>query len=128
MVTLQNSPHVIFGIQFSQAIYFSTMFKIKRWISLVLNLTTLKMRLPWWLSGNESICQCRRCGFDSWVGKILWKRRWQPTPVFLTGKSHGQSSLVDYSPWGRKSWTQLRFVVVQLLSICVCVCVRVRVF
>ena len=34
--------------------------------------------------------------------KILWRRRWQPTPVFLPGKSHGQSSLVGYSPWGPK--------------------------
>ena len=37
-----------------------------------------------------------------WVRKILWRRKWQPTPVFLPGKSHGQRSLVGYSPWGRK--------------------------
>ena len=40
--------------------------------------------LPWWLSGKESACQCRRCerlGFDPWVRKILWKRKWQPTLV-----------------------------------------------
>ena len=35
-------------------------------------------------------------------GKIPWKRKWQPTPVFLPGKSHGQRSLAEYSPWGRK--------------------------
>ena len=49
--------------------------------------------------------QCRRCrrfGFDPWVRKIPWKRRWHPTPVFLPGKSHGQRSLVGYSPWGCK--------------------------
>ena len=46
--------------------------------------------------------QCRRHGFDSWVGKIPWRRKWQPTPVFLPGESHGQRSLVGYSPWGRK--------------------------
>ena len=40
--------------------------------------------------------------FDSWVGKIPWRRKWQPTPVFLPGKSHGQRSLVGYSPWGYK--------------------------
>ena len=64
------------------------------------------LRLPTWLSGKESACQCRscrRCGFDPWVGKIPWKRKWQPAPVFLPGKSHGQKSLVGYSPWGRKS-------------------------
>jgi len=37
-----------------------------------------------------------------WVGKIPWRRKWQPTPVFLPGKSHGQRSLVGYSPWGHK--------------------------
>ena len=41
-------------------------------------------------------------GFDPWVRKMLWKRKWQPTPVLLPGKFHGQSSLVGYSPWGRK--------------------------
>ena len=39
--------------------------------------------LPWWLSGREFACQCRRHGFDPWVGKIPWRRTWQPTPVFL---------------------------------------------
>jgi len=41
-------------------------------------------------------------GFDLWDRKIPWRRKWQPTPVFLPGKSHGQRSLVGYSPWGRK--------------------------
>ena len=40
----------------------------------------------WWLSGEESTCQCRRHRFDPWVGKIPWRRKWQPTPVFLLGK------------------------------------------
>ena len=39
---------------------------------------------------QERICQCRRHGFDPWVGKIPWGRIWQPIPVFLPGKSHGQ--------------------------------------
>ena len=46
-----------------------------------------------WLSGKESPCQFRRCGFDPWVGKFPWRRKWQPTPVFLPGESHGQRSL-----------------------------------
>ena len=45
--------------------------------------------------------------FDPWVRKISWRRKWQPTPVFLPGKSHGQRSLADYSPWVTKSRTQL---------------------
>ena len=40
--------------------------------------------------------------FDSWVGKIPWRRKWQPTPVFLPGESHRQRSLAGYSPWGPK--------------------------
>jgi len=40
--------------------------------------------------------------FDPWVGKISWRREWLPTSVFLPGESHGQRSLVDYSPWGCK--------------------------
>ena len=46
-------------------------------------------------------CQCKKhkgCGFKSKVGKIPWRRAWQPTPVFLPGKSHGQRSLAGYSP------------------------------
>ena len=43
-----------------------------------------------------------RDGFDPWVGKIPWRRKWQPAPVFLPGGSHGQRSLVDYSPWGHQ--------------------------
>ena len=45
--------------------------------------------LPSELQGNgkESACQCRRPGFDPWVGKIPWRREWQPTPVFLPGES-----------------------------------------
>ena len=46
--------------------------------------------------------QCRRPGFDPWVGKIPWRRKWQPTPVLLPGESHGQRSLVGYSPRSRK--------------------------
>ena len=44
----------------------------------------------------------KRCGFNPFVGTIPWKRAWQPTPVFLLGESHGQSSLLGYSPQGRK--------------------------
>ena len=44
-------------------------------------------------------------GFDPWIRKIPWRRKWQPTPIFLPGKSHGQRSLVGYSPWGHESQT-----------------------
>ena len=46
--------------------------------------------------------QCGRHRFDPWAGKIPWRRKWQPTPVFMPGESHGQKSLAGYSPWGCK--------------------------
>ena len=52
--------------------------------------------------GKESTCQRRRCGFYPWVGTIPWRRKWQPTPVLLSGESPGQRSLVGYSPWGHR--------------------------
>ena len=52
-----------------------------------------QVRLPWWLRGKESACHCRRCSFHPWAGKIPWRRKWQPPPVFLPGESHGQRSL-----------------------------------
>ena len=56
-------------------------------------------------SGKELTCQCRRPkrrSFDPWVGKIPWRRAWQPTQVFVPGESHGQRNLVGYSPQGCK--------------------------
>ena len=46
--------------------------------------------------------QCRRPGFDPWVGKIPWRREWQPTSVFLPGEFHRQGSLEGCSLWGHK--------------------------
>ena len=51
--------------------------------------------------GTASACNAGP-GFNPWVGKISWRRKWQPTPVFLPGESHGLISLVGYSPWGHK--------------------------
>jgi len=56
----------------------------------------------WWLIGKESTCQCKKLRFDLWVGKTTWKRKWQPTSVFLPKKSHKQRSLAGNSPWGCK--------------------------
>ena len=60
---------------------------------------------PRWCTGKEYACQDRKCnrhGFDSWVGKIPWSRKWQSALVFLPGKFHGQRSLAGYSSWGHK--------------------------
>ena len=63
------------------------------------------IHFPGGASGKGPTCQCRRLKrhkFDLWVGKIPWRRAWQPAPVFLPGEFHGQRSLVVYSPWGLK--------------------------
>ena len=76
----------------------------------------IKPWLPRSLSGKESTCQCRRHRFNLWVGKIPWRRKWQPTPVFLSGKSPGQRRLVGYSPWGCKRVGHNRGTTQQYLS------------
>ena len=60
------------------------------------------MGFPGDASGKESACQCRKHEFNPWVGKIPWRRKWQPIPVFLPGESHGQSSLASHIPQGCK--------------------------
>jgi len=54
--------------------------------------------------GSEVKASASNAGdlFDPWVRKIPWRRKWQPTPVFLPGESHEQRSLVGYSPQGCK--------------------------
>ena len=61
-----------------------------------------KAGLPSCLSVKELTCQCGRSGFHPRIGKTPWRRKWQPIPVFLPGKSHGQRNLVCYSPWDGK--------------------------
>ena len=56
------------------------------------------MGFPGVAVSKELACQCKRCGFNPWVGKIPWNRKWQPTPVFLSGKSHGQRRLPGDCP------------------------------
>ena len=60
---------------------------------------------PGGTNGKEHTCQYRRCkrhAFNCWIRKIPWRRAWQPTPVSYPGESHGQRSLVGYSPQGLK--------------------------
>ena len=65
-------------------------------------LLIISQGFPGGSEAKKSSCQCRRYGFDPRVGRIPWRRKWQPTPVFLPGKSHGQRSLAVYSLWGHK--------------------------
>ena len=76
--------------------------KPTRFVSLICPLYDTLEGFPSWLSGKEFAFQCRKCVFNPRVRKIPWRKKWQPTPVFLPGKSHGQRSLVGCSPWGHK--------------------------
>ena len=59
-----------------------------------------QLGLSWWHSGKECACQCRWHRFNSGVRKVPWRRKWQPAPVFLPGKS--QRSLMVYSLWSQR--------------------------
>ena len=81
--------------------------RILEWVAISLSRRSfptqgLNPGVPWWLRWQRVCLQCRRPGFDPWVKKIPWSRAWLPLPIFLTGKSHRQRSLVGYSPWGYK--------------------------
>ena len=69
-------------------------------LSFLSSLIQLILWLKTWFSSKESACQCRRCGFNPWVRKIPWRRKWQPTPIFLPEEFHGQRSLT----WGHIEW------------------------
>ena len=60
------------------------------------------VELPCSSYGKESACNAGDLGLIPRSGKILWRREWQSTPVFLPGGSHGQRSLAGFSSWGRK--------------------------
>ena len=98
------------GLTFSDLLDLSLHVSIPKMLSLItqqkLGLPKLQRGVPRWLSGKESACRCRRHEFDPWSRKISWRRKWQSTPVFLPGKSHGQRKLVGYSPSGYKRATK----------------------
>ena len=70
---------------------------IKEIILSNLNTTQLNRGFPGG-SDDKDCVQCRRPTFDPWVGKIPWRRNWQPIPVSLPGESYGERNLGDYSP------------------------------
>ena len=63
-----------------------------------------KWWLPQWLNNNLPAItgDVGDARFDPWVGKVPWRKKWQPTPVFLPGETHGQRNLVGYSPWSHR--------------------------
>ena len=72
-------------------------FKKPREAGTIIPMLHVRKGLPWWLRQYGICLQCRRPGFDPWVGKIPWRREWQPTPVFLPGGYYGRKSLAGCS-------------------------------
>ena len=72
------------------------------WIQSIFDQTLNTMELTWWFRWQRFCLLCRRPRFSLWVRKTLWRREWQPTPLFLPGEFHGQRSLAGYSSWGRR--------------------------
>ena len=96
-------------ISSNSALYFLINDFIQGNVSLKTNVKQMWLGQYWGFPGGaigkELAYQCRRhkiLGFHTWVGKIPWRRAWQPPPVFLSGVSHGQRSLAGYNPWGCK--------------------------
>ena len=61
-----------------------------------------------WAKNPQQCRRHRRHGFDLWVRKIPWRRKWQPTAVLLPGESQGRGDLVGCRPWVTRSWTLLK--------------------
>ena len=99
-------------ILYSEYSLFSNTFRFNLLIRFVEHFLSLEMALlvmlyysvglsPW-LRSRESTCHCKGYALNPWIRDIPWRRKFQPSLVFLPGKSHGQRSLVGYSPWGHK--------------------------
>ena len=71
--------------------------------------------LPWWLRWWRTCLQGGETWVWSWVGKIPWRREWQPTPVLLPGDTQGQRNLVGHRTWGRKELDMTEWVTLPFL-------------
>ena len=94
------------------------------WIHRInLNSAILLWPFPWWLSGKESTFQCRRCGFDLCSRKIPWRRKRQPTAVFLPGESMDRGAWWAIAHGATKGWTWLAAAAAaKLLQLCPTLC------
>ena len=92
-------PQIIFFVSFSASFNFAS--------DNFLTALPLISGFPHSLVGKESACNAGGLGLTPGSGRFPWRWKWQPTPVFLPGESHGQRSLAGYSPWGHKSPMQL---------------------
>ena len=76
--------------------------RISHLVNNILRENIVVLGLTWWLNGKEATYKCKRHGFNSWVRKNPWRRKWQLSPVFLPGKFCEKGSLEGYCLWGCK--------------------------
>ena len=91
--------------QWSSRSFFTPSVSENNTLLMSISLSEKVSKLARWLSGQESACQCRqfkRLKFNPCVEKISWRRKWQPTPLLLPEKSHGQRSMAGCSPQDRR--------------------------
>ena len=84
------------------------------WHIVILNPCTFYFKIVFIIRQQRICLKCRRPQFYPWVGRIPWRRKWQPTLVFLPGEFHGQRGLVGHSPWGRQesdTLSDLHFII-----------------
>ena len=99
------STHPIWTLAICDTFFFSSL--VYPFISETLISLTGASLMVQWIRICLQYRRHRRCGFDPRVAKIPWKRKWQPTPVVLPGKFHGQGSLTGCSHGVTRNWTQL---------------------
>ena len=104
---IQNSSPALFTLKILKPYLcvWDIQYVNKIWVINGISNSYVQQWASWWLSGKRTCLQCRRrkrYRFNSWIGKIPWRRAWQPTPVSQPGESHGQRSLAGYSPCGHK--------------------------
>ena len=118
-MTTSTSTPLRAGRQFlTQTIWiWCTFYKLTRQFHAHLSSSVLEFSgLPRWYSSKKSTYQCRRHAFNPWVGKIPWRRAWQPTPVFSPGEFHGWRSLANYHLWGHKGSDTTEQLITALFS------------
>ena len=114
---LHTHVHFAYVIEMQYNAYL-LVFKVYIYIYIYMYVCIYVVELPSWIFSSNLVgspvaqqwrirLRCRRrrsLRFDLWVGKILWRRAWQPTAVCLLRKSHGQRSLVGFRLWGCRVW------------------------
>ena len=102
-----NIPHNSFNLSFKYLTVLIVNYMLIKLEKVQFFIAMSNCGFSWWPSGEEGACSCRRCRFNPWVGRIPWRRKWQPNAVFLPGKFHGSRRLAGSVHGVSKSQTWL---------------------